>query len=71
MIRNIFLSILCAIAIFLIAVVPHCAEAANIAGNRQDGYVGSETCMECHEDYYASYMKSRHGVKADPKTPAA
>ena len=34
-------------------------------------YVGSETCMACHEDYYDSYMKNRHGIAADPRTPEA
>ncbi len=25
-------------------------------------YVGADTCIECHEDYYDSYMKNRHGM---------
>ncbi len=71
MFRNIVLSTLCAFAIFLIANSPHHAEAFDAAGDQEDGYVGSETCMECHEDDYAGYLKNRHSVKADPKTPAA
>ena len=34
-------------------------------------YVGADTCIECHEDYYDSYMKNRHSVAADPRTPEA
>jgi DmsE family decaheme c-type cytochrome len=34
-------------------------------------YVGSETCMECHEESYDSYMKNYHAVKGDPRTPGA
>jgi DmsE family decaheme c-type cytochrome len=55
----------------MITVAPRCAAAFETAGNRQDSYAGSETCMECHEDNYASHMKNRHAVKADPRTPAA
>ncbi len=36
-----------------------------------EGYVGSETCMECHEDYYETYLKNYHAIKGDPRTPAA
>jgi len=35
------------------------------------GYAGSEACMECHEEYYKSYMKDYHAVEADSRTPAA
>jgi DmsE family decaheme c-type cytochrome len=69
--RNIVLSLLCAFAFFITAHSAQCAESSNPPGDRQNNYVGSETCMECHEDQYASYMKDRHGVKADPRTPAA
>jgi DmsE family decaheme c-type cytochrome len=69
--RNIVLSILCALTVFMFANGPRCVEAFEAAGDRQDNYAGSETCMECHEDDYASYMKNRHGVKSDPRTPAA
>lgn len=34
-------------------------------------YVGSETCKACHEDRFASYQASPHGIKADPRRPAA
>jgi mono/diheme cytochrome c family protein len=34
-------------------------------------YVGSETCMECHDEWYESYMKNYHAIKGDPRTPAA
>jgi hypothetical protein len=70
-IRNLVLSTLYALTIFILARGPQCAEAFDTTGDRQAGYAGSETCMECHEEYYASYMKDRHAVKADPRTPAA
>jgi hypothetical protein len=66
--RNFDLYTCCSAAILLSVQIPH---AANAGDDLQDQYVGSETCMECHEDYYASYMKNRHAVKADPRTPAA
>jgi DmsE family decaheme c-type cytochrome len=69
--RDIVLSTLYVLAIFIAADSFQCAEAFDTAGDQQASYAGSETCMECHEDYYASYMKNRHAVKADPRTPAA
>jgi len=33
-------------------------------------YVGSEACKDCHEAYYAKYIKSVHGKKAVPGNPA-
>ena len=33
------------------------------------GFVGSETCKDCHEPYYNRFMKSIHGKKAIPGTP--
>ena len=66
--RNFVLYTCCSAAILLSVYFPHSAYAGD---DLQDQYVGSETCMECHEDYYASYMKNRHAVKADPRTPAA
>lgn len=35
------------------------------------GYAGSETCQACHEDRFTSYQASPHGIKADPRRPAA
>lgn len=34
-------------------------------------YVGSETCRQCHEDYYDSFSKNRHAFGADSRTPGA
>jgi len=36
-----------------------------------EGYAGSETCMDCHEEHYQTYMKNYHAVKRDPRTPGA
>lgn len=35
------------------------------------GYLGMETCLECHEDMGASLLATRHGLEIDPRTPAA
>ena len=51
-------------------VLPLIAALPVLAADEQQ-YVGTETCMGCHEDYYDSYMKNRHGIAADPRTPAA
>jgi len=37
----------------------------------KEGYAGTETCIECHEDSYESYLKNYHAVKGDHRTPAA
>ena len=34
------------------------------------GYVGTETCKGCHEDYYNRFVKSVHGKKAVQGNPA-
>jgi len=40
-------------------------------GEGQEGYAGSQTCRECHEEYYQSYLTDYHAVKGDPRAPAA
>lgn len=34
-------------------------------------FAGTETCMECHEEAYESYMQNRHAIAADARTPGA
>ncbi len=34
-------------------------------------YAGLETCKGCHEDLATAFMKTLHGVAADPRTPSA
>ena len=34
------------------------------------GYVGAEVCKGCHEAYYSKFIKSVHGKKAIPDSPA-
>ena len=53
----------------IVAVLPFLSPHASMAADEQ--FVGTETCMECHEDYYESYLQNRHGIAADPRTPAA
>ncbi len=36
----------------------------------ETGYVGTEICKGCHEDYYNRFVKSVHGKKAVPGNPA-
>ncbi len=35
------------------------------------GYAGTESCKSCHEEFYKSFVKTTHGIKGDPRTPAA
>jgi len=35
-----------------------------------EGYAGTETCKDCHEEYYKGFIKSVHGKKAVPGNPA-
>lgn len=35
-----------------------------------DGYLGSESCQECHEDYHQSWHTSYHRTMTQPVTPA-
>lgn len=37
----------------------------------QAGYLGEEACATCHTGYDASIKASKHGLKNDPRTPAA
>lgn len=46
-------------------------ESVGVQAAEDRQYVGTETCMECHENYYDSYLENRHGIAADPRTPAA
>ena len=34
-------------------------------------YVGSDTCVACHEDQQHGYENSPHGKAANPRSPAA
>jgi DmsE family decaheme c-type cytochrome len=37
----------------------------------QGGYVGSDTCIACHDEQEKSYVDSPHGKAANPRAPAA
>ncbi len=41
------------------------------SSQEEGDYAGDETCMECHEEIYNRFWKNIHGVKGDPRTPAA
>ncbi len=59
-----FLIVLCAaLSIFLLSGTTEASEEAQL--------VGDETCMECHEEIYEGFWKNIHGIKGDPRTPAA
>ena len=58
--------IVLSVIVFISLTVP------NAKGAEEDEkYAGSEACRECHEEYYESYMKNYHSIKADERTPAA
>jgi len=37
----------------------------------QNGYVGSDTCLLCHDDMESTLKGTPHGQKLDPRSPAA
>jgi DmsE family decaheme c-type cytochrome len=45
--------------------------AAQPAQPAQQGYVGTETCVTCHEGFDTTINATRHGFVRDPRTPAA
>lgn len=36
-----------------------------------NGYAGTESCLECHEDKHGSYLADVHSNQGDPRTPGA
>ena len=38
---------------------------------QQQGYIGAEACATCHEGYDRSVEGTKHGFKANPRTPMA
>ena len=69
--RHVNLDLHSFIAVMLLMIFPHLACAQDGASTADNRYAGSDACIECHEDYYASYLKNRHGYASDPRTPAA
>jgi DmsE family decaheme c-type cytochrome len=47
------------------------ARRAKAPDLQTQGYVGTETCVTCHEGYDASVNRSKHAFAKDPRTPAA
>jgi DmsE family decaheme c-type cytochrome len=47
------------------------AGAAPAQGAGPAGYVGSDTCVACHEEQRPGYENSPHGKAANPRSPAA
>ena len=45
--------------------------AASPAFADEGDYAGDATCLECHEEIGEQFAKRIHGIKADPRTPAA
>lgn len=44
---------------------------ASLANADNGQFAGTETCMECHEEAYESYIQNRHAIAADARTPGA
>ena len=59
------LTLICLVLVTLSLLATYSVQAADTQ------YVGTETCMDCHEDYYDSYMKNRHSIRVDSRTPGA
>ena len=45
--------------------------AVTAQASAQAGYVGSDTCIACHEDQQHGYDNGPHGKAANPRSPAA
>ena len=63
--RKFILFLLC----FLYTVLSGQAIPDALATSHQ--YAGAESCLDCHEDIYQSYLQNRHAIKTDPRTPGA
>src|SRR5262245_24665452 len=46
-------------------------QAPAAAQPAQSGYLGSETCVVCHENYDKTIELTKHGFRANERTPAA
>ena len=46
-------------------------DAQASAATTAPGYVGTDTCIACHEEQLPSYEAGPHGRSADPRAPAA
>jgi len=58
------------LAVLLISVIG-CDREITIDGNAGEAeYVGSQTCGVCHEDTYASFMKTGHPFKLNEASDA-
>ena len=61
-----------AIAVAAPAPAAMAAPASNAAQQApQSGYLGSEACVVCHENYDRTIEATKHGFKANDRTPAA
>ncbi len=61
-----------AIAVAAPAPAAMAAPASNAAQQApQSGYLGSEACVVCHENYDRTIEATKHGFKANARTPAA
>lgn len=47
------------------------APPAQAPSTPQAGYIGAETCVGCHDGYDRSVDATKHGFKANPRTPMA
>ncbi len=47
------------------------AHAAAAQGAEDEGFLGTEVCEECHEDYTQAMLAGAHGQESDARTPFA
>jgi DmsE family decaheme c-type cytochrome len=67
--KRLFLfSTLCTAFLLLMFTIPILLPSASAQIGAQ--YVGADTCKQCHEDRYNSFLKSVHGKKYVPGSPA-
>lgn len=47
------------------------AAFSNLASAQAGAALGADVCKTCHAPYFETYQATRHGTKADPRSPAA
>lgn len=55
-----------AVAVFVLF---GCNRSSESSDKSADGYAGSESCRECHEEFYELWSPSHHGKAMQPITP--
>lgn len=72
--RRYFAGAAAAVSVLLLLAIPRFAAASARTADQstpQPGYVGADTCVTCHEGFDRQIDGTKHGFKANPRTPMA